>query len=109
MFRRILSDVDGLGERPVKRKVNGEDHVATYAPAGKLPETIDAFEKATKAPSKAEMVGLINDFDVQREAIPTQWLNELEIGDAMLKRMPLTALGRNPGQDAGRRRRASPP
>jgi len=54
-----------LGERAVKRKVNGEDRVATYAPAGKLPEIIEAFEKAKKASSKAEIVGLINDFDLR--------------------------------------------
>jgi len=53
----------------VKRKVNGEDRLATYAPAGKLP--IEAFEKAKKASSKTEIVSLINDFDLPREAIPT--------------------------------------
>ncbi len=42
----------GLGERAVKRKANGEDRVATYAPAGRLPEIIEAFEKARKASSK---------------------------------------------------------
>jgi 60 kDa SS-A/Ro ribonucleoprotein len=72
--------------------------VATYAPAGKLPEIIEAFEKAKKASSKAEVVGLINDFDLPREAIPTQWLNELEVWDALLQRMPLTALVRNLGK-----------
>jgi len=89
---------DGLGERAVKRKVNGADRVATYAPAGRLPEIIEAFEKAKKASSKAEIVGLINDFDLPREAIPTQWLNELEVWDALLQRMPLTALVRNLGK-----------
>ena len=38
------------------------------APAGKVPEIIGAFEKAKKASSKAEIVGLINDFDLPREA-----------------------------------------
>jgi 60 kDa SS-A/Ro ribonucleoprotein len=72
--------------------------VATYAPAGKLPEIIEAFEKARKASSKAEIVGLINDFDLPREAIPTQWLKELEVWDALLQRMPITALVRNLGK-----------
>jgi 60 kDa SS-A/Ro ribonucleoprotein len=98
VFRWILAGVEGLGERAVKRKVNGEDRVATYAPAGKLPEIIEAFEKAKKASSKAEIVGLINDFGLPREAIPTQWLNELEVWDALLQRMPLTALVRNLGK-----------
>jgi 60 kDa SS-A/Ro ribonucleoprotein len=98
VFRWILAGADGLGERAVKRKVNGEDRVATYAPAGKLPEIIEAFEKAKKASNKAEIVGLINEFDLPREAIPTQWLNDLGVWDALLQRMPLTALVRNLGK-----------
>ena len=54
----------------MKRKVNGEDSLATYAPAGKLPEILEAFEKAKKASSNAEIVALINNFDLPREAIP---------------------------------------
>jgi hypothetical protein len=30
---------------------------------------------------------MINDCDLPREAIPTQWLNELEVWDALLQRM----------------------
>jgi 60 kDa SS-A/Ro ribonucleoprotein len=89
---------DGLGPRTVVRKVNGEDRVSTYAPAGKLPAIIEAFEKAKQASSKAEIVDLIHDSDLPREAIPTQWLNELEVWDALLQRMPLTALVRNLGK-----------
>jgi len=59
---------------------------------------VEAFEKAKKASSKAEIVALINDCDLPREAIPTQWLNELEVWDALLPRMPLTALVRNLGK-----------
>ncbi len=45
-------------ERTVKRKVNGEDRVATYAAAGKLPAIVEAFEKVKKASSKAEIMKL---------------------------------------------------
>ena len=45
-------------ERTVKRKVNGEDRVATYAVAGKLPAIVEAFEKAKKSSSKAEIMKL---------------------------------------------------
>ena len=96
LFRWVLSEA--LGERTVKRKVNGQDRVATYGPTGKLPGIVEAFEKAKKASSKGEIVALINDFDLPREAIPTQWLNELEVWDALLQRMPLTALVRNLGK-----------
>jgi 60 kDa SS-A/Ro ribonucleoprotein len=98
VFRWILAGVDGLGERAVKRKINGEDRVATYAPAGKLPELIEVFEKAKKASSKAEIVALINDFDLPREAIPTQWHNDAVVWEALLERMPMTAMVRNLGK-----------
>ena len=88
-----IADVAFFGEI-TERKVNGEDRVATYAPTGKLPLIVDAFEKAKTASSKAEIVALINDFDLPREAIPTQWLNEVAGWDALLKRMPITALVR---------------
>jgi hypothetical protein len=66
-----------LGERCLgERTVNGEDRVATCAAAGKLPTIAEAFDKMKKASSKAEIVALINDCDLPRKAIPTQWLNE---------------------------------
>jgi hypothetical protein len=40
-------------------------------------------------------VAPINDCDLPREAIPTQWLNEVEVWDALVQRMPLTAVVRN--------------
>ena len=76
VFRWILSGAEGLGERTVKRGVNGEDRVATYAAARKLPAILEAFEKAKKASSKAEIVTLINDCDLPREAIPAPWFKE---------------------------------
>jgi 60 kDa SS-A/Ro ribonucleoprotein len=98
VFRWILSGADGLGERTVKRQVNGEDRVATYAAAGKLAESIEAFEQAKKASSKAEIIKLITDHDLPREAIPTQWLNEVEVWDALLQHMPMTDMIRNLGK-----------
>jgi 60 kDa SS-A/Ro ribonucleoprotein len=74
------------------------ERTATYPAVGKLPEIVEAFEKAKKASSKAEIVGLINDFDLPREAIPTQWLNEVAVWDALRQRMPITALVRNLGK-----------
>jgi 60 kDa SS-A/Ro ribonucleoprotein len=70
----------------------------SYVPAVKLPQIVEAFEKAKMASSKGEIVGLINAFDLPREAIPTQWLNEVAVWDARLQYMPLTALVRNLGK-----------
>ena len=75
----------GICQRTVKRKINREDRVAAYTAAGKLPQIVEAFEKAKKASSKAEIVALINDCDLPREAIPTPWLNEVEDAAEVLK------------------------
>ncbi len=92
------SHADLLGEREVKRKVRGEDRVAKYAATGQLPKLIEAFEQAKRASSAKEIVKLIGEFDLPREAIPTQWLNEVPVWEALLQRMPMTAMIRNLGK-----------
>jgi 60 kDa SS-A/Ro ribonucleoprotein len=98
VFRWMLNGADSLGEREVKRKVRGEDRVAKYAAVGALPKLIEAFEQAKRASSKDEIVKLITEFDLPREAIPTQWLNEAKVWEALLERMPITAMVRNLGK-----------
>ena len=91
IFRWMLTGADSLGEREVKRKVRGEDRIAKYGAVAPLPELIAAFEQAKRASSAAE----IYEFDLSREAIPTQWLNEVAVWEALLQRMPMTAMVRN--------------
>lgn len=63
------------------------------------PETslrpIWAMEKAKAATTKGEIVRLIRDFRLVRECIPTHWLNDREVWEALLHEMPMTALLRN--------------
>jgi 60 kDa SS-A/Ro ribonucleoprotein len=98
VFRWMLNGADSLGEREVKRKVHGEDRIAKYAAVGALPKLIEAFEQAKRASSNGEIVKLITEFDLLREAIPTQWLNEVAVWEALLQRMPMTAMVRNLGK-----------
>jgi len=98
VFRWMLAGADSLGEREVKRKVRGEDRVAKYAAAGELPKLVKAFEQAKRASIAGEIVKLIDEFDLPREAIPTQWLNEAVVWEALLERMPMTAMIRNLGK-----------
>jgi 60 kDa SS-A/Ro ribonucleoprotein len=98
VFRWILSGAKGLGERTVTRRVNGESRVAKYESVGKLPALLEAFEQARHASCKAEIVKLITEHGLPREAVPTQWLNELEVWDALLQNMPMTAMIRNLGK-----------
>ena len=98
VFRWMLAGADSLGEREVKRKVRGEDRVAKYGAVGELPQLIDAFEQAKRATGAGEIVKLIGEFNLPREAVPTQWLNEAVVWEALVERMPMTALIRNLGK-----------
>jgi 60 kDa SS-A/Ro ribonucleoprotein len=98
VFRWMLNGKDSLGEREVKRKVRGEDRVAKYAAVGELPLLVQAFEEAKRASYAGQIVKLIDEFDLPREAIPTQWLNEAAVWEALLERMPMTAMIRNLGK-----------
>lgn len=54
-----------------------------------------AVERVKRAESANEVVGLIHDYDLPREAIPTVWLGHPAVWEALLVKMPLTALVRN--------------
>lgn len=60
---------------------------------------IGAFEQAKSAKKSSEIVRLINDHGLPREAIPTVHLNSVAVWDALLdnggRGMPITALIRN--------------
>ena len=98
VFRWVVNGAGSNGEREIKRKVNGEDRVAKYGAVGALPQLIEAFEQAKRATIAGEIVKLIGEFDLPREAIPTQWLNEAVVWEALLERMPMTAMIRNLGK-----------
>lgn len=54
-----------------------------------------AFEQAKRATTKEEIVRLVREYRLVRECIPTQWLKEPEVWEALLEEMPLAALIRN--------------
>jgi len=67
----------------------------------KLPPVIEGFEKAKTAQSPQEVVKLITDYNLPRECIPTQFLNDVHVWEALLKGgkgMPFTAMIRNLGK-----------
>jgi len=98
VFRWMLNGADSLGEREVKRKVRGEDRFAKYGATGALPKLVEAFEQAKRATRAGEIVKLIDEYELPREAIPTQWLNEAVVWEALLERMSMTAMIRNLGK-----------
>ncbi len=69
-----------------------------WSAVGELPRLIEAFERVKRTANVIEVVKLIDEFDLPREAIPTQWLNEAKVWEALLERMPMTAMVRNLGK-----------
>jgi 60 kDa SS-A/Ro ribonucleoprotein len=60
-----------------------------------VPALIGGFVDLAKAESAKDAAALIARHDLPREAVPTQWLNEPVVWEALLERMPMTALVRN--------------
>lgn len=60
-----------------------------------LPKIVQAFESAKKAQTAKEIVALIREYNLPRECIPTQHLNDAGVWEALLERMPMTAMIRN--------------
>jgi 60 kDa SS-A/Ro ribonucleoprotein len=54
-----------------------------------------AMEKVKAASSVAEIVRLIREYRLPREAVPTGWLTEAAVWEALLEDMPMTAMIRN--------------
>jgi 60 kDa SS-A/Ro ribonucleoprotein len=98
VFRWMLNGAASPGEREVKRKVRGEYRETKYGAVGELPEIIEAFEQAKRATRAGEIVKLIGEFGLPREAVPTQWLSEAVVWEALLEHMPITAMIRNLGK-----------
>lgn len=67
----------------------------TTAPLDDRLNTIWAFEEAKRATAKDQIVRLILEKNLVRECIPTRWLSEADVWEALLDRMPLTAMVRN--------------
>jgi 60 kDa SS-A/Ro ribonucleoprotein len=56
---------------------------------------LSAFEQAKRATDVRQIVALICEHNLPRECVPTQWLNDASVWEALLERMPMTALIRN--------------
>lgn len=54
-----------------------------------------AMERAKRATNATEVACLVLDHRLPREAIPTEYLNEAEVWEALLEELPMTALIRN--------------
>jgi len=98
VFRWVVAGMDCLGARQIKRKCGSTELIHDYADVtAHLPKFIEVFEKA-KTASEKELVKLILDHGLPREGVPTEKLNSVAVWDALLQKMPLTAMIRNLGK-----------
>ena len=58
-------------------------------------QQIWAWEKAKRENDANQVVNLIRNYRLPREAVPTQFLSEVKVWEALLEQMPMTALIRN--------------
>jgi len=65
------------------------------APAPEGVALVEAFEAVKRASDVAEVVRLVRTHDLPREAVPTQWLTDARVWEALLERMPVGAMIRN--------------
>jgi len=98
---------DGWSHRDLLRlshpKTDDASRNALYAYAvgkqseAELPSIVKAFEIAKHTETAKEMVYLISEHGLTREMIPTQFLSDPLIWEALLEKMPLMAMIRNLG------------
>lgn len=87
----------GYGSRDVLRPKGSEKATRIYSPTqDSLPAIVDAYAEAQTASGKA-LVDLIRTYGLTREMLPTTALTSPEVWEALLEKMPLTALLRNLG------------
>lgn len=87
LFKWVTSGT--LPETPAMKMVNAAD-VSGYF-------HVQAFEEAKRANSAHEIITLIKNFNLPREAIPTKYLSDPKIWEALFDRMPMGAMIRNLG------------
>jgi len=56
-----------------------------------------AFERVQETDDRNTLLKLIDQYDLPREALPTEWLKQAAVWEALLEKMPMTAMIRNLG------------
>jgi len=73
----------------------GWPDVGTEPHPDKALQMVWAFERAKRAQSADEICSLIREYRLPREAVPTEYLTEASVWEALLAEMPMTAMIRN--------------
>lgn len=90
--------VDGMEAVDAKFATAAETHRAVDFPRwAVVPQILDAFERAKAETTPAGWAKLVRDHGLTREMLPTQALTHREVWEALLDKMPMTAMVRNLG------------
>ncbi len=100
-----LSHASSPAHNPTLRwMVGGKDAMAKETKRGGpidpdlLPKLIVGFEKAHAATTAKDVAAIVCEYGLPREAVPTEWLGETIVWEALLPDMGPTALIRNLGK-----------
>jgi 60 kDa SS-A/Ro ribonucleoprotein len=80
------------GEGDAARRALFDWMCARETDASALPDIVRAHDAAQVAASVDEIVALIREHSLPREAIPSQWMDDREVWSALLAAMPMTAM-----------------
>lgn len=92
-----VSETHGALYQWVTKRDEAEWARALTPPTDEALAFVWAFERVQAAESLDTVLKLIADYRLPREALPTQWLNEAAVWEALLADMPMTAMLRNLG------------
>jgi 60 kDa SS-A/Ro ribonucleoprotein len=81
----------------VKGEIDPEPAFGMLANPQAALNTIRAFENLKRAANPVEAVRLIREYNLPRECVPTEFLKEASVWEALLDQMPMTAMIRNLG------------
>lgn len=81
---------DGVYNPPMAR----DEHILAHPGSNPINRLL-AVELLKRADSRAVVVGMINAYNLPREVVPTQWLTDPYVWEALLEKMPMTAMLRN--------------
>lgn len=95
---RWVVGAEAAVERHVARGQKAAPKSVTYASTGLFPAYLQGFNALQQTDSLPEVVRLIGEHGFTHEMVPSQWLKELSVWEALLTRMPMTAMIRNLGR-----------
>lgn len=95
IYRWVVAGAEGMGARTVVAKPKTDGKAREYGPVGELPTYLAAFEELKKTTDNKRICALVREHNFSHEMLPTESKNSVDVWEALLERMPMTAMIRN--------------